>query len=85
MPRLFSYDKDKRCQLILGLLSAAINGCIFPCFSLFLSNMITLLVESNPDLYSDPLVKNEQIDKVKHDSQLIALWFFLFGLGFLVF
>lgn len=57
MPRLFSYGKEERIYLLLGLLSAALNGCVFPCFSLFLSDMITLLVKSNPDLYPDPIVK----------------------------
>ncbi|CAD8160850.1 unnamed protein product [Paramecium pentaurelia] len=85
MSRLFSYGKEERCFLILGLLSAVLNGCIFPCFSLFFSDMITLLVESDPNLYSNNQIRDQQMDKVKSDSSDIALWFFLFGLGFLVF
>jgi hypothetical protein len=57
MPRLFSYGKEERCYLIMGLISAAINGCIFPCFSLFFSDMITLLVESNPNIYPNPVIR----------------------------
>lgn len=52
MPRLFSYSKEERVHLIIGLISSAIDGAIFPCFSLFMSEMVTLLVKSNPDLYS---------------------------------
>ncbi|CAD8071446.1 unnamed protein product [Paramecium primaurelia] len=85
MTRLFSYGKEERCILILGLLSALINGCIFPCFSLFFSDMITLLAESDPNLYPNSQIRDTQMEKVKDESADIALWFFLFGLGFLVF
>lgn len=51
MARLFSIGKEERGYLILGLLSAVINGCVFPCFSLFFSDMITLLVENDPSIY----------------------------------
>lgn len=51
MARLFSIGKEERGYLIMGLLSAVINGCIFPCFSLFFSDMITLLVKNDPSIY----------------------------------
>lgn len=51
MARLFSIGKEERVYLIMGLLSAVINGCVFPCFSLFFSDMITLLVENDPSIY----------------------------------
>jgi ATP-binding cassette subfamily B (MDR/TAP) protein 1 len=33
-------------------MAALTNGCTFPIFSLFLAEMITVLIESNP-LYAD--------------------------------
>lgn len=51
MARLFGIGKEERGYLIMGLLSAVINGCVFPCFSLFFSDMITLLVENDPLFY----------------------------------
>ena len=85
MTRLFSYGREERCYLILGLLSAVINGCIFPCFSLFFSDMITLLVQSDPNLYENDEIRNQKMEKVKNESADIALWFFLFGLGYFIF
>jgi len=51
MIRLFSYNLKERPYLIIGLVSALINGCMFPLFSLFLSDLIAILIRSNPALY----------------------------------
>lgn len=53
MVRLFSYNSKERPYLIIGLVSALINGCMFPLFSLFLSDLITILIRSNPALYPE--------------------------------
>ena len=51
MIRLFSYNSNERIYLIIGLFSALINGCMFPLFSIFLSDLIAILIRSNPALY----------------------------------
>lgn len=62
MARLFSIGKEERVYLILGLLSAVINGCIFPCFSLFFSDMITLLVKNDPSIYKLYKLPEDEIE-----------------------
>lgn len=44
MGRLFKYSKNEIIQLIVGILAAIANGCTFPVFSLFLSEMIVVLI-----------------------------------------
>lgn len=48
MGRLFTYNSDEKAQFFIGIIAALANGCTFPVFSLFLAEMITVLVESNP-------------------------------------
>lgn len=48
MGRLLVYNKDEKVQFIIGIIAALANGCAFPVFSLFLSEMIVVLVQSNP-------------------------------------
>lgn len=43
LSRLFVYNQDERSIFYLGLLASAANGCAFPIFSLFLSEMIEVL------------------------------------------
>ena len=51
MFRLFKYNREERGYFISGLLAAILNGSIFPLFSLFLSEMITVLLQSNPKFF----------------------------------
>lgn len=53
MFRLFKYNKEERVYFVSGLLAAVLNGSIFPLFSLFLSEMITVLLESNPKFFDE--------------------------------
>lgn len=45
--RVFSYSSGKACQFILGIIVAILNGLIFPVFSIFLSKMLTILIQFN--------------------------------------
>lgn len=43
MGRLFDYNKSERIPFILGILAAIGNGCCFPVFSIFLSDILAVL------------------------------------------
>ncbi|CAD8124583.1 unnamed protein product [Paramecium sonneborni] len=95
MGRLFTYNSDEKPQFFIGIIAALTNGCTFPVFSLFLAEMITVLVESNPSFadykcsltYENPtpqmcqLLKDNLKDEVKTKADRLALWFFLIGLA----
>jgi len=45
MSKLLALNKPERIWFMLGLLSAAINGLAYPLIGLFLSNMMTILLD----------------------------------------
>jgi hypothetical protein len=72
--RVFSYSEGSVWAFVLAILMAGINGAIFPIFSIFLSQMLAILVVFN----SDPVQSRKDADKY-------ALIFFLLGiLAFIV-
>ncbi|CAK64833.1 unnamed protein product (macronuclear) [Paramecium tetraurelia] len=95
MGRLFTYNSDEKAQFFIGIIAALANGCTFPVFSLFLAEMITVLVESNPSFadqkcsttYDNPtpemcqLFKDDLKDEVRTKADRLALWFFLIGVA----
>ncbi|CAD8176907.1 unnamed protein product [Paramecium pentaurelia] len=95
MGRLFTYNSDEKPQFFIGIIAALANGCTFPVFSLFLAEMITVLVESNPSFadykcsntYNNPtpemcqLFKDDLKEEVKTKADRLALWFFLIGVA----
>ncbi|CAD8206584.1 unnamed protein product [Paramecium octaurelia] len=97
--RLFTYNSEEKIQFVIGILAALANGCIFPIFSLFLGDMITVLVESNPSFadyqchmtYNNPskdlcdMVKKDLQDEVSSKANRIALSFFLIGVAAQIF
>lgn len=42
--RLFSYASDSKLLFVVGILVAITNGLIFPAFSVFLSKMLSILI-----------------------------------------
>mgnify|MGYP001807954236 CR=1 FL=1 len=78
MGRLFSYNKSERIQFLLGVLAAMANGCTFPIFSIFLSDMITVLALSNPRNYNDD-ERSEKMAYVREEADKNALYFFIIG------
>ncbi|CAD8161006.1 unnamed protein product [Paramecium pentaurelia] len=78
MGRLFSYNKSERFQFLLGVLAAMANGCTFPIFSIFLSDMITVLALSNPKNYNDE-ERSEKMAFVRGEADKNALYFFIIG------
>lgn len=78
MGRLFNYNKSERIPFILGVLAAMANGCTFPIFSIFLSDMITVLALSNPRDYSDE-ERSEKMAYVRGEADKNALYFFIIG------
>lgn len=55
MTKLYSYNKEERPQFILGILISMANGCVFPIFSLYLSDMINVMTQINPSFYPPEL------------------------------
>lgn len=47
------------------MVSAAINGCVNPIFSIFLSDLIAILIKSNPNLYENDEVKAQKAEEVQ--------------------
>jgi ATP-binding cassette subfamily B (MDR/TAP) protein 1 len=79
MSRLFEYNKGERPYLYLGLLAAAGNGCVFPIFSLFLSQMINVLSQLDPRAFA-PEEREAKQAEVQEKGYRIALWFLIIGL-----
>lgn len=71
MSKLFILNKPERLWFVLGLLSAAVNGLAFPLVALFLSNMMTILLD-----YKDP--------DFRYKSNLYCLWFVIIGAAALI-
>jgi ATP-binding cassette subfamily B (MDR/TAP) protein 1 len=69
--RLFQYNKPDVCIMLIGMLAALINGCIFPVFSLFLARMIEVLT----------YLQLKFGDKSQQDANMQALVFFILGIG----
>ncbi|CAD8092756.1 unnamed protein product [Paramecium primaurelia] len=78
MGRLFTYNQSERLQFIIGILAALANGCTFPLFSLFLSDIITVLAQSNPKQYNGT-IREEKMSYVKSEADKNALYFFIIG------
>lgn len=66
--RLFSYASDSKLLFTLGILVAIVNGLIFPAFTIFLSKMLTILINF--------LIDKEQARK---DANTYALIYLLLG------
>jgi len=72
--RLFSYATGSKLLFFIGILVAIINGLIFPAFSVFLSKMLTILI----NFYIDK-------EKARKDANTYALIYLLLGiLSFIV-
>jgi ATP-binding cassette subfamily B (MDR/TAP) protein 1 len=70
--RLLSYNKDDRFWMTMGVLSALVNGCIFPMFALLLSRILDII--SNPGA-SD----------FRSRANFIAYMYLVCGAGFIIF
>lgn len=63
MARLFAYNKQERPLFVFGLIVALANGTIFPIFSLFLADMIAVLLKINPSFYKGNEALYESLKK----------------------
>ncbi len=66
--RLFSYAKDSKLLFAIGILVAIVNGLIFPAFTIFLSKMLTILI----NFYIDK-------DQARKEANTYALIYLLLG------
>ncbi|CAD8210772.1 unnamed protein product [Paramecium pentaurelia] len=96
--RLFQYIRNEKLQLFVGIIAALLNGSTFPIFSLFLAELITILIQSNPQFtqdYCDQQGNNLENDfcnttnfnihqELKQQTDQLTLWFFIIGLFVLV-
>lgn len=64
-----SYSSEKKLIFCLGIITAMINGLIFPTFTIFLSKMLNVLIKFD----DDPV-------QARKDSNLYALIFLLLGI-----
>lgn len=72
--RLFSYASDSKILFVFGILVAITNGLIFPAFSVFLSKMLSILI----NFYVDK-------EQARKDVNIYALIYLLLGiLAFIV-
>jgi len=72
MSRLFSYNKEERCWLFLGIIVSLINGAIFPLFAVILSNML--------DVFADPTASD-----FRDRADVLSLLFFISAIAALIF
>lgn len=72
--RLFGYSKDKVLLFIIGLIVAAINGVIYPLFTIFFGEVMELLFL----LYDNP-TQNE-----RNRINLLCWVFVILGVGSLI-
>lgn len=78
MGRLFNYNKKERIPFLIGIVVSLANGCTFPLFSLFLSDIITVLALSNPKLYAGS-ERASKMAYVRSEADKNALYFFIIG------